>query len=199
MNTQSSIISADKIIVGFGWDAFLRQRSGGLISGILSASDSGVDCDGAAIVCDRDGRPLSDKLSECCVYYGNLKMFDNAIVHHGDDQTGKNSGDDEMISIDLKKLPENVGKIILTMDLFKEKKRSLTIGKIHNTYVRVIDENSAAEIVKESLAGTAAAGKIVATGALVRGNSGEWTFEPAQTAIHEKISSMQEFIDCLCR
>ena len=53
MNEFDIRINVDRIIVGFGWDAFARQRSGGLLSGLLeSRRRTDVDFDGAATLLD---------------------------------------------------------------------------------------------------------------------------------------------------
>jgi stress response protein SCP2 len=39
------------------------------------------------------------------VYYGNKSLFSSAIQHEGDNRTGDGDGDDEVINMDLDKIP----------------------------------------------------------------------------------------------
>ncbi len=58
----------------FGWNAYPKQRSGGLIGG-LTSRDTSIDCDGRAIFCGKDGRPILTNVKDSCVSYDNRVMF----------------------------------------------------------------------------------------------------------------------------
>lgn len=57
------------------------------------------------------------------VYFGNLKHPSKAIIHTGDNLTGKGEGDDEQIIVNLEDIPEYVHKIVLEFLYTKLKKR----------------------------------------------------------------------------
>ena len=53
------------------------------------------------------------------VYYNRLIGMNNAVTHSGDNKTGEQSGDDEMIRIDLDAFPSNIQVIILVVNAHK--------------------------------------------------------------------------------
>ena len=186
---RSPIIANEKIEIRFNWDAYPKQRSLGLIGGLMAESTA-VDCDACAIFCDRKGKPLSAQVKESCLSYDNASMFDGAARHKGDNRTGAGS-DDETIILDLNALPAEVGAIIFTMDLFKERKQS-TIGKIQNTFVRIIGTGNTGEITRYDFNNLGSNRKLVVCGTLKRESSG-WAFLPPRQETPD-VSSMDEFI-----
>ena len=61
-----------------------------------------IDLD-ASIVCVDGNKQIQEKC-----YYGNLRCFNGAIRHAGDNLDGDGDGDDEVIQIQLDKIPENI-------------------------------------------------------------------------------------------
>ena len=141
---RSAIISEEKIEIRFGWDAYPRQRSMGLIGGLLTESTF-VDCDACAVFCDRNRKPISAQRNNICLSYDNDFMFNGAACHRGDNKTGEDF-DDEIITLNLNALPVEVETIIFTLDFFKERKKS-TIGKIQNTFIRITKGENSEEII----------------------------------------------------
>ncbi len=101
-----------KIMVGLGWDE--AQQSKG---GFFSPKPQPIDCDASAILCGANGRVISNKASETCIYYGNLKHYSGAIVHQGDNLTGEGDGDDEQIMVDISKMPAQVEKVVFVVNI----------------------------------------------------------------------------------
>ena len=189
---REAFIANEKIEARFGWDAFPRQRSMGLIGGLLAESTS-VDCDACAVFCDKNGKPISSQEKETCLSYMNDSMFDGAAHHNGDNTTGEGA-DDEIISLDLKAIPAEVGAIIFTLDLFKERKKS-RLGKIQNTFVRITRQSDSEEIGRYDFRNLGNDKKMVVCGLLKRQNS-DWIFIPPQEET-PNVNSMNEFISAL--
>lgn len=190
---NNKIFLSDKIEARFGWDAFPRQYSGGLISG-LKNSTTNIDCDAGVLLCGNDGRPISSDTNECFLNYAVPNMFDSAILHHGDNQTGLKE-DDEIISIDLSGVPETVNSIIFTLDLFKEKKK-ISAGKIQNIFLRIIDAESGEEIIRSDFSHLGPGTKLVTAGRITRTDNERWLFEPLTDAY--SVKDIDEFIKLLC-
>lgn len=72
--------------VGLGWD--------------VNASDTGdqFDLDVSVFMLGANGKIPSEKFF---VFYNSLESADGAVMSSGDSRTGKGSGDDETIRIDL--------------------------------------------------------------------------------------------------
>lgn len=187
---DSKIFLPDKIEARFGWDVFPRQYSGGLISGLRN-SVTEIDCDAGVLLCGGDNKPVSPDVSECFLNYAVPDKFDSSILHHGDNQNGFKE-DDEIISIDLPRIPETVKSISLTLDIYKEKKKIGT-GKIQNTFVRIIDTESGEELARSDFNHLSAGTKLVVAGRITRTDRSQWLFEPATEAY--SVKNVDEFIN----
>nr|WP_027871651.1 TerD family protein [[Eubacterium] cellulosolvens] len=165
MNNQVVCITSGVIEARFGWSAFPRQYSGGLLGGLASRHTS-VDCDARAFFCGKDGKTVSRELDECCLYYGNMRMFDGAAGHLGDNQVG-GSGDDEILRLELNRIPRDIGRIILSIDLLKTKHK-VRMGKIQEAFMRITDGESGEELARTEILGLDSSDRLVVTGILTR-------------------------------
>ncbi len=124
--TKGQKVSLDKTLtmalIGLGWDT--NKYDGGI----------DFDLDAAAFLLDESGKAISD---EHFIFYNNLKSPDGAVVHTGDNLTGAGEGDDEVITIDFKKIPENIKKIAITVTIHDAVARKQNFGQVSNAYVRV--------------------------------------------------------------
>lgn len=193
MSMQKDSVSVSGVVEArFGWNAFPRQRSGGLIGGLFDKEVS-IDCDARAVFCKEDGFPISPRLEDCCLYYGNLTMFDGAAVHQGDNQTG-GKGDDEIIMLDLNKLPAQVEQVILTLDLLKEKKHIGT-GKIQEAFMRIIDRESSCEYERIDYSHLNSNSKMIVFGKLKRHE--KW-WKVIADGSQVQIDGINEYIKTIC-
>ena len=51
----------------------------------------------------------------------HLTGLNDSVRHHGDNLTGKGSGDDEVITIELNKVPSNVLSLSITVNSYSKK------------------------------------------------------------------------------
>ncbi len=109
-------------LVGLGWDT--NQYDGGY----------DFDLDAAAFLLGENGKVLRD---EDFVFYNYLSGRNDADVHTGDNLTGEGEGDDEVILIDFKKLPDEIKKIAITVTIHEAVQRGQNFGQVSNAYVRV--------------------------------------------------------------
>ena len=172
---KTDVISG-KIEVRFGWESFPRQYSGGLLAGLMNKPME-IDCDASAVFLNRDKRPVSKEMTESVLNYQNSRMFDEAALHLGDNTKGE-LADDEVIVLDLDRIPGEVETIAFTLDLFKEKKR-LESGTVQNTFVRIIIPDSGDEVCRSDFCSLNSGMKLAVCGFLHRAEKG-WTFEAGQ-------------------
>lgn len=117
--------------MGLGWDV---AKSGGFLSGLFGGGDS-IDLDASVIGFDANGHKVD------VVYFGNLKGFNGAVRHTGDNRTGDGDGDDESILVDLSRLPSNVHSLVFTVNSYTGQ----TFEKIANATCRLVDQSSGRE------------------------------------------------------
>ena len=147
-------------MVGLGWD--------------VNAFDSGgdFDLDAAAFMLGENGMCPTEKEF---IFYGNLDHTSEAVKHMGDNLTGEGDGDDEQIQIDLGKIPENISKIAFTVTIYEAEKRKQNFGQVSNSYIRIVDETTGAELIRYDLGEDFSIETAVVVGELYK-NNGKWKF-----------------------
>ncbi|BBA49998.1 TerD family protein [Fusobacterium varium] len=149
-----------KLIVGLGWDTNKFDTGGDF------------DLDSAAFLLGENGKVTSQS---DFIFYGNLKHNSGSVIHMGDNRTGDGDGDDEQISIDLSKVPENITRIIFTATIYEAEERRQNFGQISNAYIRIVDEDVNNEILKYDLGEDFSIETAAVFGELYK-NNGEWKF-----------------------
>ena len=102
------------------------------------------------------------------VWFGQLKSKDGSIWHSGDNLTGEGEGDDEVINVDLGKIPANVVTLVFTINSF----RGQTFNEIDNAFCRLVNADTQEELAIYKLSGGGNyTGQIMAR---VYRHGGEW-------------------------
>lgn len=159
-------ISMDKgltlVGVGLGWDP--NEGTG-----------YDFDLDASAFMLGESGRIPTD---EYFVFYNNPKSPDGSVESTGDDLTGGNSdgGDDETINVDLSKVDPKIQEIVFTATIYKAEERRQNFGQVRNSYIRIYDAKTNAEIARYDLDEDFSIETAVEFGRLYR-RGDEWKFE----------------------
>ncbi len=138
-------ISLDKIapnlqavFVGLGWDA--------------KATDTGYDfdLDASTFLLGANEKLVSD---QHLIFYNNLTSPDpdQSVKHMGDNLTGEGEGDDEALIVDLRKVPPEVVKIVVTVTIHEAEKRQQNFGQVSNAFIRLLDVETKQELVRYDL------------------------------------------------
>jgi tellurium resistance protein TerD len=147
------------VVVGLGWDA--RTTDG-----------QPFDLDASAIVCDAEGKALSDAHF---VFFNNLTSPDGAVQHSGDNLTGDAAGDDEAIKVNLAGLPQQAARVVFPVSIYSGDTSGQTFGQVRNAYIRVINQGDSAELTRYDLSEDASTETAMVFGELYR-NGAEWKF-----------------------
>jgi len=117
------------VAMGLGWDA--AKKGGGLLGGLFGggSSDGDIDLDASVGLFDAGGRLVD------VVYFGNLRSRDGAVAHGGDNLTGEGEGDDEVIAVDLTRLPAEVATLVFTVSSY----RGQRFTEVANAFCRLVD------------------------------------------------------------
>lgn len=107
------------------------------------------------------------------VFYNNKTV--PGIVLEGDNRTGAGEGDDEVIDIDLNGVAPSVSKIVCCVTICDAMTRRQTFGMINNSYVRLVNADSDAELCKFELKDNSSTDTAVVFAELVR-DGGSWVF-----------------------
>ncbi|MFW9081751.1 TerD family protein [Pseudomonas sp. P2757] len=151
--------SLTKILVGLGWDP--RATDG-----------AEFDLDASAFLVSASGKVRSDA---DFIFYNQLKSADGSVEHTGDNRTGAGDGDDEVLKVDLSRVPADVEKVVFVVTIHDAEARKQSFGQVGGSFIRVVNEVSGAEVVRYDLAEDASTETAMMFAELYR-NNGEWKF-----------------------
>ncbi|MFF4753894.1 TerD family protein [Streptomyces sp. NPDC002514] len=138
-----------RVQMGLGWEPAFRGKD--------------IDLDASVIAYG----PQRNHIDSC--YFGKLSILNGAIKHSGDNLTGEGGGDDEVIVVDLGRIPQEVTGLVFTVNSFSGQK----FTEVAKAYCRLVDSASGEELVRFDLTGAEPqTGVLMAK--LIRQYSGEW-------------------------
>ncbi|WP_399896887.1 TerD family protein [Streptomyces sp. BBFR51] len=149
-----------QVKMGLGWEPAYRGKD--------------IDLDASVIAYG----PQRNHIDSC--YFGKLSIVNGAIKHSGDNLTGEGGGDDEVIVVDLGRLPQEVSGLVFTVNSFSGQK----FTEVAKAYCRLVDAASGEELVRFDLT-SAEPQTGVMMAKLIRQFSGEWEM----TAIGDFVKS----------
>ncbi|WP_309051469.1 TerD family protein [Streptomyces sp.] len=149
-----------QVKMGLGWEPAYRGRD--------------IDLDASVIAYG----PQRNHLDSC--YFGRLSILNGSIKHSGDNLTGEGAGDDEVIVVDLGRLPAEATGLVFTVNSFSGQK----FTEVAKAYCRLMDAATGEELVRFDLT-TAEPQTGVMMAKLIKQFSGEWEM----TAMGEFVKS----------
>lgn len=129
--------SLKNVLIGLGWD--INHYDG----------ETDFDLDASAFMTKANGKVGNEN---DFIFYGNLNHVSGSVQHMGDNRTGEGDGDDEVIKVQLDKIPSDYDTISFTVTIYEAEKRLQNFGMVENAYVRLIDEDTGEELVRFDLA-----------------------------------------------
>lgn len=127
-----------EVFVGLGWD--------------VKATDTGhdFDLDASVFLLGANEKLISDNHF---IFYNNLTSpdRDKSVEHTGDNLTGIGEGDDEVIKINLKKVPADVQKIVVAVTIYEAQLRFQNFGQVQNAFVRIVNAENKQEAARYDL------------------------------------------------
>ncbi len=131
-----------KVRMGLGWDPAEAPKKSGFFGSMFGGGAAAdIDLDASCLLLDAQKNLLD------VVWFRQLQSRDGSIKHSGDNLTGEGSGDDEVIFVDLTKLPSNVAHLAFTVCSF----RGQTFNEVAGAFCRLVDDTNNTEIAKFNL------------------------------------------------
>jgi stress response protein SCP2 len=138
-----------QVKMGLGWEPAFRGKD--------------IDLDASVIAYG----PQRNHIDSC--YFGKLSILNGAIKHSGDNLTGEGGGDDEVIVVDLGRIPPETTGLVFTVNSFSGQK----FTEVAKAYCRLLDAATGEELVRFDLTGAEAqTGVMMAK--MIKQFSGEW-------------------------
>lgn len=167
------------VTMALGWDPVRTRRW-------LRSRSADIDLNAAALLF------ATDQIVDL-VYHEQLISRDGSVRHLGDSTTGEGKGDNEIITVDLTRLPPEVTTVVFTVTSYSGQ----SFDQIENAFCRLVDGVSGTEIARYDLTGGGAHTGLV-MGKMFR-TDGVWQFDAIGEAIHaqhpvEAIPQLRAFL-----
>lgn len=121
--------------MGLGWDPVQTR-------GMFGNRTVDIDLD-ASVIMFADANPAD------FAYYGQLSSKDGSVRHQGDNLTGEGEGDDEVILVDLTRVPAHITTLLFIVTSYK----GHSFEQVKNAFCRLIDGSNDAELARYTLTG----------------------------------------------
>ena len=159
VNLSKEAPNLTNMAVGLGWNP--RATDG-----------QAFDLDAVAFLVNESGKVRSDA---DFIFFNNLKSSDGSVEHTGDNRTGEGDGDDEVIKVDLSKVPADVSKVVFCAVIYDGQARNQNFGQVANAYIRIVNTQGGAEVARYDLSEDSSTETAMIFGELYK-NNGEWKF-----------------------
>ena len=161
INLSKTAPTMNKVDLGLGWNP--RATDG-----------KAFDLDAVAFLTGEDGKV---RLDGEFIFFNQKVSPCGSVTHNGDNRTGDGDGDDETISVDLSKVPQEVAKIVFAVTIHEGQQNGQNFGRVDKAYIRVINQDAnAEELARFDLSEDGSTEVAMIFGELYR-HSGEWKFK----------------------
>ena len=173
VNLSKEAPGLSKISVGLGWDA-------------RSTDGAAFDLDASAFLVKADGKVRSDA---DFIFYNNKVSKDGSVVHQGDNLTGAGDGDDEVVKIDLSKVPSDVEKVVFSVTIHDAQARNQNFGQVQRAYMRVVNDTGGSEVARYDLSEDASTVTAMIFGEIYRSGA-EWKFKAIGQGFNQGLGAL---------
>jgi tellurium resistance protein TerD len=123
-----------KVSVALGWQ-------------VRTTTGADFDLDASALLVGENGRVLNDSHF---VFYGNLDSPEGSVHHTGDNLVG-GGDDDEVIEVDLSRVPATVARIVFPVSIYGAEESKQSFGQVSSAYIRVLNRSNGEELTRYDL------------------------------------------------
>lgn len=150
--TKSTGESLTNFCVGVNWGAIISEKKS--FWGGTKKEVEDVDLDLSCVLTDSEGEIVdyiyspdyNNYLKQNNLPLGKLSTQDGALKHSGDDRKGDSDGDDgldnEIITVDLNKVSNNVDKIFFFINIYLNKGQNFDFSDVPYAKIRMYEGTS---------------------------------------------------------
>lgn len=159
VNLSKEAPTLTQMEIGLGWNP--RATDG-----------QAFDLDAIAFLVNDAGKVRND---QDFIFFNNLKSAEGSVEHTGDNRTGEGDGDDEVIKVDLTKIPADVTKVAFCAVIYEGQNRNQNFGQVSNAYIRIVNSQGGSEVARYDLSEDSSTETAMIFGELYKNNN-EWKF-----------------------
>lgn len=177
INLQKADAGLQRVRVGLGWDPN------------NSSTGAKFDLDVSAFVLKHVAqKPIA--ISEGhFVFYNNKMSPEGAVIHKGDNQDGAAEGPDEIMLVDLAKIPSEAAEISFIVTIHEAEKRKQNFGQVKNSYIAIYNDETNVEIARYDLREEFSNETAVQFGSIERNSSGSFSFAAIGAGFNNGLSA----------
>lgn len=150
-------LGLERIVIGLGWDP--RATNG-----------QEFDLDASLFMLGENGKVRSDA---DLIFYNQKMSGCGSVEYTGDNLTG--AGDNRQIRVDFSLIPAEVHRLAVTVTIHNADARRQSFGQVGNAFIRVVNEDTGAEVVRYDLSEDYSTETAMIFGEVYRHNQ-EWKF-----------------------
>jgi len=147
------------IKMGLGWDVRITDGET-------------FDLDASVLMVKADGQARSDN---DFIYYNQKKSACGSVQHDGDNKTGADDGDDELIHVFLDKVPAEIEKLLVCASIHHAAEKKQNFGQVLSAFIRLVNKDTNEEVTRYDLSENASTETAMVFGEIYR-NEGDWKF-----------------------
>ncbi|WP_407442819.1 TerD family protein [Rhodococcus sp. (in: high G+C Gram-positive bacteria)] len=121
--------------MGLGWDPIEKR-------GLFGNRSADIDLDASAVL-------FADHNIVDVAYYGQLQSKDGSVQHQGDNLTGEGAGDDEVVLVDLTRIPAHITTVMFVVTSYK----GHSFEQVQNAFCRLVDGTTNGELARYTMQG----------------------------------------------
>jgi len=159
VNLEKEAPGLQNILLGLGWD-------------VKKTDGADFDLDASLLMLDANDKAIGET---AFIFYNNKTSACGSVTHEGDNRTGAGEGDDEVITVALQKVPENVQKMTIAVTIHDAENRGQNFGQVDNAFIRVANNDNNEDIARYDLTEDYSAETSLIFGELYR-KDGDWRF-----------------------
>ncbi|MBF8982048.1 TerD family protein [Lutibacter sp. B2] len=146
---QNKIDSSNVLKVSKGQKISLNQITShinNLLIGVEWEQQSNVpfDIDISLFMVDENNKTKEEDF----IFYNNLKSSSECVVLKSDHNTGLCNAFDEIIQLNLGKIPSNIQKIAVTATIDEAESRNRNFGQVTNGFLKMLDSTNKKELIR---------------------------------------------------
>lgn len=85
------------------------------------------------------------------IFYGQLHSTCGGVEHTGDNRTGFGDGDDEVLNLQLDKIPLQITRLVVAVSIHEAEVRLQNFGKVEDAFIRLVNLEKGTELARFDL------------------------------------------------
>ena len=110
------------------------------------------------------------------IFYGQLHSTCGGVEHTGDNRTGLGDGDDEMLNIQLAKIPREIARLVVAVTIHEGRRGSKISAKVEDAFIRLVNLDTGTELARFDLTEDYSSQTALIFGELYRAGE-DWKFK----------------------